>query len=199
MFSRTSRREPSLAFPLATGVLGACAVLLVRVALVTTVLNPQVTAALLWFLLPPLVVGAGGVAMALLRPKTAADDAAERPVSPLGLWSSLRMALAFQAVLMLMPLVQQTWGTAGVRASAAVLGATDMDALTLSMCRLVAGGNGAALAAEGIAIGILSNTVVKLGITLLLGSRPFRRWASSGLAALAAASALGLWLATGGP
>lgn len=199
MFSRTSRREPSLAFPLATGVLAACAVLLIRVALVATVLNPPVTAALVPFLLPPLVVGAGGVAVALLRSQSADHDTAERPESPLGLWSSLRMALAFQAVLLLMPLVQRTWGAAGVRASAAVLGATDMDALTLSMCRLAAGGDGAALAAQGIAIGILSNTVVKLGISLVLGSPSFRRWASSGLAALAAASALGLWLATGAP
>jgi uncharacterized membrane protein (DUF4010 family) len=199
MFSRSSRREPALAFPLATGVLGACTVLLIRVALVTTVLNPHVTPALLWFLLPPLVVGTGSVAIALLRPKAVEHDAAERPESPLGLWSSLRMAVAFQAVLILMPLVQRTWGAAGIRASAVVLGATDMDALTLSMCRLAGAGNVPALAAEGIAIGLLSNTVVKLGITLALGSPPFRRWASGGLVALGAASALGLWLATGGP
>lgn len=198
-FSRTSRREPSLAFPLAIGVIGACTVLVVRVALVATVLNPTVTAALLWFLLPPLVVGAAGVTIALLRSRVTADETTERSENPLGLWSSLRMAVGFQAVLILFPLVQQMWGATGVRASAALLGATDMDALTLAMCRLAAGGNGAALAAEGIAIGILSNTVVKLGISLVLGSPSFRRWASSGLAALAAASALGLWLATGGP
>lgn len=198
-FSRTSRREPSLAFPLAIGVIGACTVLVVRVALVATVLNPTVTAALLWFLLPPLVVGAAGVTIALLRSRVTAHETTERSENPLGLWSSLRMAVGFQAVLILFPLVQQMWGATGVRASAALLGATDMDALTLAMCRLAAGGNGAPLAAEGIAIGILSNTVVKLGISLVLGSPSFRRWASSGLAALAAASALGLWLATGGP
>jgi uncharacterized membrane protein (DUF4010 family) len=198
-FSRASRREPSLAFPLATGVLAACTVLLLRVALVTSVLSPPVTAALVWYLLPPLVVGAAGVTIALLRPKATDHEVAERSESPLGLWSSLRMALAFQAVLILMPLVQQTWGVSGVLASAALLGTTDMDALTLSMCRLAAGGDGSALAAEGIAIGILVNTVVKLGITLVLGSPEYRRWASSGLVALAGASALGLWLATGGP
>lgn len=196
-FSRTSRREPALAFPLAVGVLGACTVLVVRVALVTTVLNPPVTAALLWYLLPPLVVGAVGVTVALLRPKTTTHETAERSESPLGLWSSLRMAVGFQAVLILIPLVQQLWGAPGVMASAALLGATDMDALTLAMCQLAAGGERAALAAEGIAIGILANTALKLGITLVLGSPKFRRWASSGLVALGAASALGLWLATG--
>ncbi len=196
-FSRTSRREAALAFPLASGVLGACTVLIARVALVATVLNPSVAAALVWLLLPPLLVGAGGVTIALRRPRPSDHDTAERPESPLGLWSSLKMAVGFQVVLILIPLVQQTWGATGVRASAALLGATDMDALTLAMCRLAAGGADAALAAEGIAIGILASTVLKLGITLVLGSRSFRRWASSSLAALAAASALGLWIASG--
>lgn len=195
-FSRTSRREPALALPLATGVLAACTVLLLRVALVTTLLNPPVTVALAVYLLPPLVVGAVVVAIALLRPKADHTEAG-RAESPLGLWSSLRMAVAFQVVLTFIPLVQQTWGVTGVLASAALLGATDLDALTFSMCRLAAGGDGVALAAEGIAIGILVNTVVKLGITLGLGSSPFRRWASTGLGALGAASALGLWLVTG--
>ena len=195
-FSRTSRDEPALAPPLATGVLAACTVLLLRVALVTTLLNPPVTAALAWYLLPPLVVGAVMVTFALLRAKPDHTETA-RSESPLGLWSSLKMAVAFQLVLTLIPLVQQTWGVTGVLASAALLGATDLDALTLSMCRIAAGGDGAALAAEGIAIGILVNTAVKLGITLVLGSIPFRRWASTGLVALGAASALGLWLAIG--
>ena len=195
-FSRTSRDEPALAPPLATGVLAACTVLLLRVALVTTLLNPPVTAALAWYLLPPLVVGAVMVTFALLRAKPDHTETA-RSESPLGLWSSLKMAVAFQLVLTLIPLVQQTWGVTGVLASAALLGATDLDALTLSMCRIAAGGDGAALAAEGIAIGILVNTAVKLGITLVLGSSPFRRWASTGLVALGAASALGLWLAIG--
>jgi len=195
-FSRTSRREAALALPLATGVLAACTVLLVRVTLVTTLLNPPVTAALAWYLLPPFVVGAVMVTIALLRPQPDHTEAV-RSESPLGLWASLKMAVAFQVVLTLIPLVQQTWGVTGVLASAALLGATDMDALTLSMCRLAAGGDGAALAAEGIAIGILVNTAVKLGITLVLGSSPYRRWASTGLVALGAASALGLWLATG--
>jgi uncharacterized membrane protein (DUF4010 family) len=193
-FSRHSRREPALSAALAAGVLGACTVLLVRVAVVTTVLQPPVTWKLGPYLLPPLIVGAAFVARALARPWPKAERT-EPPQSPLGLWSALRMAAAFQLVLTALPFVQQLWGTTGVLASAAFLGATDMDALTLSMCGLAAGPEGAGLAAQAIAVGILSNTLLKLGLTLALGSNAFRRRAAPGLAGLALAIGLGLWIA----
>ena len=77
----------------------------------------------------------------------------------------------------------------------ALLGLTDMDALTLSMSRLATNGGDAGLAAEAIAVGLLSNTLLKLGLALVLGSTPFRRWVVPGLAGLGLAMGLGLWLA----
>jgi uncharacterized membrane protein (DUF4010 family) len=191
-FSRLSRREPGLGRGLATGVLAACTILFLRVAVLTTVLNSSVTWPLGRYILPPLIVGATFVVLAVVR---AAPDPAhvELRQSPLGLWSSLKMAAAFQVVLTAVPFVQQLWGTPGVLASAALLGLTDMDALTLSMCRLAAA-DGAGLAAEAIAVGILSNTLLKLTLATVLGATSFRRWAVPGLAALALAGGLGLWL-----
>jgi uncharacterized membrane protein (DUF4010 family) len=191
-FSRQSRREPALSPGLATGVLAACTVLVVRVAILTTVLNPPVTWALVRYLLPPLVVGAAFVVLAVTRASPDHEPVDVRQ-SPLGLWSALKMAAGFQVVLTAIPFVQQLWGTPGVLASAAVLGLTDMDALTLSMCRLDAV-DGTGLAAEAIAIGILSNTLLKLTLAAVFGANPFRRWAIPGLAALALAIGLGLWL-----
>jgi uncharacterized membrane protein (DUF4010 family) len=194
-FSRHSRREPGLGTALAVGVLAACTVLLLRVAVVTTVLQPSVTGALSLYLAPALLVGGAFVWLAITRSRQEPASAAPpHPTSPLGLWSSLKMALAFQAVLTALPLVQHWWGTTGVLASAVFLGATDMDALTFSMCRLAADGGAPGLAAEAIALGVISNTVVKLGITLILGSTGFRRRAAPGLAALALALAAGMWI-----
>lgn len=196
-FSRHSRREPALSAALAAGVLAACTVLLIRVAVVTTVLRSPVTWELGRYLLAPLIVGAAFVALALARPWPNAERP-EPPQSPLGLWSALKMAAAFQLVLTALPFVQQLWGTTGVLATAAFLGATDMDALTLSMCGLAAGPDGASLAAQAIAVGILSNTLLKLGLTLALGSNAFRRRAAPGLAGLALAIAFGLWITGAG-
>jgi uncharacterized membrane protein (DUF4010 family) len=193
-FSRQSRREPALSQGLARGVLAACTVLLLRVPVLTTILHAPVTGALGRYLIPPLVVGAAFVVLAVMHP--APDpERVEEPHSPLRLWSSLKMAVAFQIVLTAIPYVQHLWGTPGVLTSAALLGLTDMDALTLSMCRLATNGGDAALAAEAIAVGMLSNTLLKLGLALALGSTPFRRWVVPGLAGLALAMGLGLWLA----
>jgi hypothetical protein len=48
------------------------------------------------------------------------------------------------------------------------------------------------LAATAIGVGLLANTLLKLTLTLVLGSRPFQRRASLGLVALGVASVLGL-------
>ena len=83
----------------------------------------------------------------------------------------------------------QTWGSQGLLVSGAVLGLTDMDALTISMAR---GDHGATseIAAQALSIGILSNTVLKATVSLGFGAGRFRWFAAGGLAALGATLAL---------
>ena len=50
------------------------------------------------------------------------------------------------------------------------------------------------LAARAIAVGMLANTMLKLGLTLTLGQRDLRRVAGLGLVALGVASGIGLWI-----
>jgi hypothetical protein len=103
------------------------------------------------------------------------------------------MVVAFQVVLLLIPAIRNTWGSTGVLSSAAVLGLTDMDALTYSMSRLGSAG-AAGLGARAIAVGLLANTALKLMLVVSLGSPAFRRAAAPGLLALGAAVATGLAL-----
>jgi uncharacterized membrane protein (DUF4010 family) len=84
------------------------------------------------------------------------------------------MVVVFQGVLMVVNLLREVWGETGVFTSAAVLGLTDVDALTLSMARGVAQTVSPAVAATAIAVGILANTGMKLALTMLFGSRRFR-------------------------
>ncbi|HVA57046.1 MAG: DUF4010 domain-containing protein [Gemmatimonadaceae bacterium] len=194
-FSRLSRRDEGLSGPLALGVMGACTVLVARVVTAAAVLNADVARQLLVYLLPSAVVGAGLVAIALRRPWPAASEATEPETqSPLKLWSAIQLAVAFQLAMMLLSLARELWGSAGVLTSAAVLGLTDVDALTVSMCRSVANGTSSVLAAQGITIGILANTVLKFGVAMGLGSSKFRRAVAPGFAMLAGAVVLGFWL-----
>lgn len=195
-FSRRSRAEPAFGAPLALGVVGACTVLLPRVAAVSAALAPAVTRALVPYLAPPVLVGVALGALALRRrPATpGADAGGDDGASPLRLWPAVQMAVAFQLALLAVPVLRGWFGAAGVLASAAVLGLTDVDALTVSMSRLGEAPGAVPLAARAIAVGILANTLLKLGLVLALGEARFRRAAGAGLAALAAASALGVWI-----
>ena len=191
--ARASKTQGDVGGALAGGVLAACTVLPVRVAAVTAALNVHVARALWPYLVPPFLVGLVMVLVAL-RASQRDHPKAEDARNPLRLGEALRMAVMFQAAIMAVEFVSRTWGSGGVIATSAALGATDVDALTVSMTRLGASPAGVALAAQGIGVGILSNTIFKGGLALVLGGGAFRRWALSGLLMLALASALGLWL-----
>lgn len=195
-FSRRSRELPAAGGALAVGVLGACTVLVLRVSLIAAVLNAPVALALVPYLAPVLAAGASLFAIAYVRQRGQRErEAPEETRSPLGLWAALKMALAFQVVLTAVPIIRERLGSPGILASAAALGLTDVDALTYAMARLGRAPGALDLAARGIAIGILSNTALKLAVALLVGRGAYRRAAGAGLATLGAACGLGLWLA----
>ena len=126
-------------------------------------------------------------------PAAGAPDLSLR--NPLQLAAALQMAVLFQAVLMAVYLVREAWGQSGVFASAALLGLTDVDALTVSMARGVAQTVSPAVAATAIAIGVLANTAMKLGLAVVFGGRTFRAIAGGALALmLVAIGGALLWL-----
>lgn len=192
-FSRESRRDPGVGGSLAIGVIGACTVLLPRITVTSMVLNPPVARALLPYLLPGFAVGAIIVALALRRPVGEAPPR-ERQDNPLRFGSAIRMALLFQVALTASTMAAEYWGSLGVITSAVVLGLTDMDALTVSMNRLGESPDAVLLAAKAIAVGVLANTLFKAALAAVVGAGRFRWLAVSGLAALAAAAGLGLWI-----
>jgi uncharacterized membrane protein (DUF4010 family) len=191
-FARSSRRDLPSDLSLALGAVAANAMLYPRVLVATSVLNAAVLGPLVLYLIAPALVAAlAAIAGAFRRPTgVAAPDVT--PQNPLQLTQALQMALLFQGVLMAVHLTHEIWGASGVMTSAAVLGLTDVDALTLSMTREVARTVSPAAAATGIAIGVLTNTGMKLTLALSLGSRRFRIVAGGALALMFAALAVGL-------
>ena len=180
-FARLSRADSTIERPLAFGAVAANAMLYPRVMMATAILNASVLPALAAYLITPALAA---VLVALLgvrqSPAERAADMAEQ--NPLQLVSALQMAALFQFVLMVVQLARQWFGASGVLTTAAVLGLTDVDALTLSMTRDVADAMSPDLAALAIAIGVLANTAMKLGLALAFGSSRFRVIAGGALA-----------------
>jgi uncharacterized membrane protein (DUF4010 family) len=81
-----------------------------------------------------------------------------------------------------------------VLTSAFVLGLTDVDALTMSMSRGIGEAAQLDLAALGIAVGVLANTLLKFAVAIVFGNRRFRVTAGTALAALAIALAVSILL-----
>jgi len=120
------------------------------------------------------------------------DTSVELPSNPLQVSSALQMALLFQLVLFALYAVRSHWGDLGLLLSGAVLGFTDVDALTISMAKSADGQIPLAVAAEAVAIGVLSNTILKLLLGLVLGKAKFRKLASAWVSLIAVASAVSL-------
>jgi len=185
-FARLSRREPTLAAPLAMGAIAACTMLFPRVMIAASVLNPSVARLLLPDLAAPFLVGAVALAVWWRRSDGAVRQP-EPPANPLQVGPALQMAAMFQVVLFIIGGVGRTFGDSGLRVAGAVLGLTDVDALTISMTTTAASANGPAVAAEAIAIGILANCLMKLVLAVALGAPRFARTAATMLAVMAAA------------
>jgi uncharacterized membrane protein (DUF4010 family) len=190
-FAKTSRRELSMDRALAFGAVAANAVLYPRVVVATAILNPAVVRPLLVYLVPPAVI-ALLAAVAGLRRSTSEAAPEMQQQNPLQLTAALQMAVLFQGVLMAVHAVREFAGASGVFTSAAVLGLTDVDALTVSMGRDVASTLSPAVGAAAIAIGVLTNTLMKLCLALFVGSRRFKMIAGGALLLMLGALAIPL-------
>jgi uncharacterized membrane protein (DUF4010 family) len=192
-FARMSRAKDAAKIPLAYGMIGASAVMFVRVGIATAVLNQSTAQAVAPYLAVPFLVAAciAGCGMWRYRGLRSAED---QVANPLQLWTAVQMALLFQLVLFGVRWAQSMWGQAGIFVSAGVLGFADVDALVISMARNAGVQVTTGIAAQAIAFGVLTNMLLKFFIGVIVGAKKFRWIVGIGLAAVALASAMSLAL-----
>jgi uncharacterized membrane protein (DUF4010 family) len=175
-FARRSKSEPAVAGSadaLASGLLLAWAIMFGRVVVEVAVVNRDL---LPHVILPMLTLGAvnGLVAVVcyLLGARHAVGDIDDSvPLkNPFSLTSAIKFALFFTAVLVVVKLVEQQYSGQGLYVLAALAGLTDVDAITLSMAEYAKQGD-VRTAVVSIVIAAISNTLVKCGLVLILGSR----------------------------
>ncbi len=186
-FARISRQEKDFSFPLSIGVVAACSIMNLRVLVASAILRPALALALIPYLVAPFLVGAIIVLIGLKRREEKAS--VELPSNPLQVVSALQMSVLFQVVLFAVYAVRAHWGKTGLLFSGAILGLTDVDVLTISMAKSAEGQIPIAVAAQAVAIGILSNTIMKLLLGAVLGRGKFQKLTPAWLALMAIASA----------
>ena len=160
---------------LAAGVLLAWAVMFVRVVVEAAVVNPSVTTLLL-VPMGSMALVAGGGAFLLLRKdgRAPARDCSLELKSPFSLTFAIKFALLLAAIKLIVELTSENGARAETYLVSALAGLADVDAITLSLAEK-ARATRAETAVAGIAIAVLSNTLVKCGLVLWIADRRMRR------------------------
>ncbi|MEF8808350.1 MgtC/SapB family protein [Natronomonas sp.] len=140
---------------------------LVEVAVVNPALLPEVVVPLGAMTVVGLVLAGIGYWRSTLEPTIEADLE-----NPFRLQPALFFGLVFAAVLVASQFANSRFGDAGIYATAFFSGLADVDAITLTLSRLAADGEiSPAVATTGIVIGAIANTLTKVGLVWVLGTR----------------------------
>ena len=176
--SRQSRDYPELAGRFAMAIVLACTIMLVRVAVLVGALNREVFAATLPGLAILCVPGVLYVGWCLLSGIRGAAHRGQVPAlaNPLSLGIGLKFAGLYALIILLSRAGADWFGAAGVHLVSFLSGLTDMDAIALSLARNAGDGSiPAKLAAQGIVLGAVSNTLLKAAFAFSTGAPELRR------------------------
>jgi uncharacterized membrane protein (DUF4010 family) len=174
-FSARAKREEAAAPACALGIILASTVMGVRLLAILALTNR----ALLPLIAVPLgALSVGGLAAAgllYLRSRTMRDLESEdvRLSNPFELSSAFKFGLIFSLILLASRAATQLWGRQGGFLAAVLAGTVDVDAVSISIARMAPAQLPLRDAAVGVFLACASNTLVKAGITAVVGGWSF--------------------------
>jgi uncharacterized membrane protein (DUF4010 family) len=193
--ARLVRAHASLAPLAAAGVVIAGSVVFLRILILVAIFQPS----LIVPLAPPMsVMALVGLAGAVLirvfaRRRQDTQDEIEGIANPLELKTALSFGALLAFVLLGVHYLEEWIGTGGVYAAAALSGVTDVDALTISVSKLVGDDLAVPSGATAIFIAVSVNTAVKAGISFAAGDARLGLRVISVYTAVILAGGVSLW------
>ncbi len=190
VFSSKSKENEALSESYAIGVILACTLVFLRVTFLTILFNRHLVLPLL---IPALLMTlTGGLyAYYLIRQKKDKDQESSTKIdfgSPLNILSALGFGLLYVGVGLMLFYSNQWLGSGGVYLTGVVGGLADVDALTISISKFQ--NISVEIAVNVIIIATTVNTVVKLIIAILRGSKNLRRTVIFGLGSMVCVGAV---------
>ncbi len=191
-FSRLGAAAPARRLA-GAGILLACGTMFPRMLVLVLLVQPALAATLA----PPLLIMAAILfAVAVWDWRHRGDHAAVDglPIDrPLDLSLAFKFGLFLVAVMLLLEALRRFLGDTGVYLLGVVSGVMDVDAVTLSLARSTGPDLAARVAAWGILLAAMTNTLVKGGLALAIGGRALGlRMGGTMVAAVAAGAAAAL-------
>ncbi|TAK12845.1 MAG: MgtC/SapB family protein [Anaerolineae bacterium] len=183
-FSQRSREEKDrlISTALAFAIHVAWAIMFARVLGQVVIINAPLLR-VVWVPLVAAGLAAGGYSYFLYRQQRQVVSPQDVEFNnPFDLMAALRFGLLYALILLATRAAQTYFGTTGIFASSILSGLLDVNAITISMAQLSRGGSvELGVAAQAITLAVMSNTVVKGGMVLALGSPMLRRLILPGL------------------
>ncbi len=189
MARQSATSKPTARLAAAAAVL-ASAIMGVRVALLAGFVNPGILPRLL-----PVVIAMGAeglLATQVLRLRAGGPVArsAHKVTSPTNLTTAIAFAAIYTLVLLLVHAAQEYVGPAAMYATAALSSLADVDAVAIAFAHMGDSSDQLRIAALGVTIALVTNTLSKLAIGLFIGHGQFRRDLAVALSLMAVVGAL---------
>jgi uncharacterized membrane protein (DUF4010 family) len=197
--SRLARTQAGLGPVAASGAVVAGSVTFLRVLALAAIFEPSLIAPLAVPMGVMAVAGLGGAA--ILRMRDRGGDRAsdlETVANPLNLGAALAFGALLTLVLLALHVLEAWLGEAGIHVAAALSGVTDVDAITVSVARLVGDDLAVTAGATAVFIAAAVNTAVKAGIAIGMGGTAMGLRVGSVYAIVLAAGVAAMWFAAGG-
>jgi uncharacterized membrane protein (DUF4010 family) len=189
------RQAPELRSLAAVMIIAASSTMFGRILVVIGIVDAPLLPALLW----PMgaMMGIGYAAAFALYRSTGRALPETEPVAhrnPFELRSALQFGVLYAVVIVVAKAAQVFLGHPGLYASSVLAGATDVDAISLSLARFHRQGLDAAAAATAITLAAVTNTLVKAALAFWLGGASLAARVVPLLGAALAAGAFALFL-----
>ncbi|MGR5136920.1 MgtC/SapB family protein [Vibrio jasicida] len=170
-FSHLSREQEGISPLLASGILLSCGTMFPRLLIVLSVLNPQLVS-LLWPIVLVMMIALYLPAWWIWRRSEVEKiEQSNKQTNPLALQSALFFGVVLAIIMLLSHVLSDWFGSAGILVLSAVSGITDVDAISLTLGRQSTQSLAIEVAVLGIFIAASVNTIVKMGMVLMIGAR----------------------------
>jgi uncharacterized membrane protein (DUF4010 family) len=190
-FAARGREHPDLRRACALAIALASTIMFPRILVEIAAVRPELTAPAALPIGAMLVVGCAGCIVLWRRGNDARDgDGGERLHNPFRLRTALRLGLVYAVIRLVAAAAYENFGGGGLLVSAFLSGLTDVDAITISVARMHEGGLDTSLAVGAVTVAAATNTLVKVGLSIVLGGRSLGLAVAAVLVPAAAAGGL---------
>lgn len=174
-FSQLSKEQPRISPLLASGVLLCCGTMFPRLIVVLMVLNPLLVQLLAPIILTMMLVMYLFAWRIWRNSNVESIEQDNKQKNPLALRSAVFFGIVLAAIMLLSHALSDWFGNAGTLILSALSGITDVDAISLALGRQSTQSLAITTAALGIVIAASVNTMVKMGMVVVLGDKALSR------------------------